>query len=104
MVHGSCEGKTPQRTLPVLARHLRFGLREVEGLQETPAELDGQPGVRSRFAARLDGMLVAVTAVTVLVRGCVYDLVVVAPLGRLETVAADFERFAASFTLAEPGP
>jgi hypothetical protein len=99
MAHGTCEGKIPQRTLPVLARHLRFGLREVRKMDETPVELAGLHGVRSRFTAQLDGAAVAVGAVTLQGRGCVYDLVVVAPPERLAAVTEDFERFAASFQL-----
>ena len=100
MAHGTCEGKTPRRTLPVLVRHLRFGLRDVEGLDQTPVMLSGRPGVRSRFTARLDGVPVAVGAVTLDGGRCVYDLVVVvAPPEGLAAVAADFERFAQSFEL-----
>lgn len=99
MAHGTCEGRTPRRTLPVLARHLRFGLRDVQDLEEASVEVAGQHGIRSRFTARLDGLPVAVGAVTLQGRGCVYDLVVVTPPGRLETAAADFEAFAGSFAL-----
>ena len=101
MAHGTCEGTAPRRALPILARHLRFGLRDVEGLEQTPVEFAGWPGIRSRFTARLDGIPVAVGAVTLQGRGCVYDLVVVAPPGRLEAAAPDFERFADSFALTE---
>jgi hypothetical protein len=101
MANGTCGGKIPHRTLPVLARHLRFGLREVQKLDEAPVEMAGLRGVRSRFTAQLDGMPVSVGAVTLQGRGCVYDLVVVAPPERLPVVAEDFERFAASFQLTE---
>ncbi len=101
MAHGTCGGKVPQRTLPVLARHLRFGLREVQKVDEAPVEIAGLRGVRSRFTARLDGLPVGVGAVTLQGRGCVYDLVVVAPPERLPVVAEDFERFTASFQLTE---
>ncbi len=104
MAQGTCEGKTPTRPLSVLARHLRFGLRDVSGLDEAPVELGGQRGVRSRFTARLDGVAVAVRAITLQGRRCVYDLVVVAPPDRLEAVTRDFDRFAASFSLTEGGP
>jgi hypothetical protein len=99
MAHGTCEGKTPRRSLPVLVRHLRFGLRDVQELDQVPVVLAGRPGVRSRFVARLDGMPVAVGAVTLDGGRCVYDLVVVAPPEGLAAVAADFERFAQSFEL-----
>ncbi len=102
MAHATCGGKTPGRSLAVLARHLRFGLRDVRDLDEAPVELAGRRGVRSRFTARLDGVPVAVGAVTIEGRGCVYDLVVVAPPERFPAVAEDFGRFAASFHLTEP--
>jgi hypothetical protein len=104
MAHATCDGKTARRPLPVLARHLRFGLRDVQDLDEATVQLAGRPGVRSRFTARLDGVPVAVGAVTLEARGCVYDLVVVAPPDELPAVADDFERFAASFALTEPRP
>jgi hypothetical protein len=104
MAHATCEGKTPQRTLPVLARHLRFGFREVQALDEAAVEVAGQPGIRSRFTARLDGRPVVVGAVTLKGRRCVYDLVVVAPPDRIEAAAEDFERFAASFSLTGETP
>jgi hypothetical protein len=105
MAHGTCEGRTPRRTLPVLARHLRFGLRDVQGLEQALVVLAGRPGVRSRFTARLDGLPVAVGAVTLDGGRCVYDLVVVAPPERLAAVTDDFERFAQSFELTgDPTP
>src|SRR5581483_9387669 len=39
LANATCEGKTPRRPLPVLARHLRFGLRDVRDLAEAPVEL-----------------------------------------------------------------
>lgn len=99
MAHGTCEPKVVRRPLPLLARHLRFGLRDVRDLDQAPVEVDGRRGVRSRFTARLDGVPVAVGAVTVEGPRCVYDLVVVAPPDRLAPAAAAFEAFAASFAL-----
>jgi hypothetical protein len=101
MVHGSCEGSAPGRSLAVLARHLRFGLRDVRDLSETPAELAGHAAVRTAFVARLDGAPVAVTAVTLRAEGCAYDLVIVAPPEVAAQVAGDFERLVASFQLIE---
>ena len=104
MAQGTCEGTAPDRSLPVLARHLRFGLRDVRGLETRPVELAGHPGLDSRFEATLDGIPVAVRAVTLRDGRCAYDLVVVAPAGRLAAVEPDFLRFTASFRpVAEPG-
>ncbi|MGH7322361.1 MAG: hypothetical protein ACRELA_22435 [Candidatus Rokuibacteriota bacterium] len=105
MAHGTCDGRTPRRVPAVLARHLRFGLRDVRDLDEAPAAVAGRSGVQSRFTARLDGTPVAVRAVTVTARDCAYDLIVVAPPDRVEQAAEDFARFVDSFTLignAEP--
>lgn len=99
MAHASCEGKPPSRPLPVLARHLRFGLRNVQDLVETPAALDGLSGTAQEFRATLDGVPVAVRALTLRGSGCVYDLVGVAPPDELAALAPDFERFTQSFAL-----
>jgi len=99
MAHATCEGKPPVRPLPVLVRHLRFGLRDVHDLVETPSELDGLPGTAQRFQATLDGVPVAVRALTLRGHGCVYDLVGVAAPDGLAALGPDFERFAAGFAV-----
>jgi hypothetical protein len=99
MAHGTCEGKAPSRSLPVLARHLRFGLQDVQRLAAEPMTMAGHAALRSRFSARLDGAAVAVEAVTVLAQGCAYDLVAVAPVDRSEAATAAFERFVGGFGL-----
>jgi len=104
MAHGTCGGREARRPLPVLARHLRFGLRDVQGVEQAPAAIAGLPGLRSRFTARLDGVPVSVLAVTLEARGCVYDLVVVAPPAEVGAVAGDFDRFAESFGLTGESP
>jgi hypothetical protein len=101
MAHATCEGKAPARPLPVLVRHLRFGLRDVQILTEAPVTLGGLPGTAHRFRATLDGLPVAVRAVTLRGAGCVYDLVGVAPPDGLAELAPDFERFLAGFALSE---
>ena len=103
LVHGSCEGPAPRRPLSVLARHLRFGLRDLRDLSERPVEVAGQAAVRTEFLARLDDAPVAVKAVTLQARGCAYDLIVVAPPDAVAQAADDFERLVASFRLVEPG-
>jgi hypothetical protein len=99
MAHATCEGKSPARPLPVLVRHLRFGLRNVHDLVEAPSELDGLSGTAQRFRASLDGVPVAVRVLTLRGSGCVYDLVGVAAPDGLAALAPDFERFAAGFAV-----
>jgi hypothetical protein len=97
MAHATCEGAIPRRSPGVLARHLRFGLQEVRDLSERPVEVAGQPGLASRFVARLDGQPVAVRAVTLRGDRCAWDLVLVAPPEGLERAEPDFEGFVQSF-------
>jgi len=104
MAHGTCDGHGADRTLPILARHLRFGLRDVTALEEAPVVVAGQPGIETRFEARLNGAAVGVRAVTLQGPRCVYDLVAVAPPDELAAVIPDFERFTASFVLAPERP
>jgi hypothetical protein len=104
MAHATCEGPPPTRPLPVLVRHLRFGLRDVRERTETPITLGGLPGTGQRFRATLDGVPVAVRAVTLRGSGCVYDLVGVATPDGLAALAPDFERFSTGFALEGATP
>jgi hypothetical protein len=104
LAHGSCDGRIPDRPLPVLARHLRFGLSDVHDLAETPDTVAGRPARRLGFVAVLDGQPVAVRAVTIQASRCVYDLAVVAPPDRVAAVVDDFERFRASFAFLPDPP
>ena len=100
MAHATCEGKPPARPLPVLVRHLRFGLRNVQDLVETPVDARGAAGRgAAAFAPRSMACPVAVQAVTLQGAGCVYDLVGVAPPDGLSALAPDFERFSRGFAL-----
>ena len=69
------------------------------GVDPTPAALDGLSGTAQEFRATLDGVPVAVRALTLRGPGCVYDLVGVAPPDELAALAPDFERFTQSFSL-----
>lgn len=104
LVHGTCDGRPPRRSLQVLSRHLRFGLRDVDGVAAAGVTIAGRPAVRSRFTARLDSRRVAAEALTVRGAACVYDLVLVAAPAELDTVRGDFERLAASLDLAGGSP
>jgi hypothetical protein len=99
MAHATCAGRAPSRPLPVLVRHLRFGLRDVRDLEETPVSLGGLPGTASRFRATLDGVPVAVEAMTLTGPGCVYDLIGVAPPETIGVASSDFARFTERFAV-----
>jgi hypothetical protein len=99
MAHATCDGPAATRPLPILVRHLRFGLRDVQGLAATPVTLGGLVGTAQDFRATLDGVPVAVRAVTLRSAACVYDLIGVAPPDGLAALAPDFERFSGGFAV-----
>lgn len=99
LAHATCEGRTPTRPLPVLVRHLRFGLRNVRELHETPVTVGGLRGSATRFRATLDDVAVVVAAVTLAGGGCVYDLLGVATPEGFEAMARDFARFTEGFAV-----
>jgi len=101
MAQASCERPVPTRPLPILTRHLRFGLRDVTEVVEAPVTLDGLPGATSRFRATLDGVPISVRAVTLVGHGCVYDLVAVTAPEHAETIAPAFEQFTQGFRRIE---
>jgi hypothetical protein len=61
--------------------------------------LGGLPGIAHGFRATLDGVPVAVRAVTLRGPACVYDLVGVAPPDALPALLPDWTRFTAGFAL-----
>lgn len=99
MVHGTCEGNPPRRPLPLLARHLRFGLRDVEVEAQEELRLGGHPALETRWRGRLDGRPVVGRGVIVKARGCVYDLDLVARPESFEQVQTVFGRLLGSFEL-----
>src|SRR5262245_43850380 len=99
MAHATCDGKAPSRPMPILVRHIRFGLRDVRDLVESPATLDGLSGTAYQFRATLDGVPVAVRALTLRGDGCIYDLVGVATPDGRDALVPDFERFTAGFAV-----
>jgi hypothetical protein len=61
--------------LNILARHLFFGFRDMEVLQQEPQALNGVPALRTVARARLDGRDVQVNSYVTQRDGCVYDMV-----------------------------
>ena len=84
--------------LPAVARHLFFGLSQVEIETREPLVLAGASGMRTRLRARLDDRPVEVDGVTVRLQGCLYDFMYVAPPDRFERGRADFDAFLTSRT------
>jgi hypothetical protein len=77
--------------LPAVARHVFFGLREAQWLRQGPIMLDGVTGLETVVRGRVEGTAVQVRSVVVRQKGCLYDLLFVAPPGTFEAQNADFD-------------
>lgn len=62
-------------SLDVLTRHLFFGFKGMEVLQQTPQVLNGVPALETVARARLDGREVQLHSYVVRRDGCIYDMV-----------------------------
>lgn len=98
LADATCEGKPPQRSLPLLARHLLFGLEDRVLLENDPVLVDGRPAMRTLGRGRLDGTEVAVEAVVLKDGRCVYDFLYVAPVAAFEAGRGEFRAFVESFS------
>ena len=100
--HAICGGALPNRALPVLARHLRFGVRDITLVEQKDVTLGGRAALRTRFRGTLDGKSVEIEHYVTKARECVHDLIYVAPPDNFRDGQEEFGRFVGSF-IAEGG-
>ena len=77
--------------LSAVARHVFFGLRQVEWLRQGPIMLDGVAGLETVVRGKVEGVPVQVRSVVIRQKGCLYDLLFVAPPATFEARGADFD-------------
>lgn len=97
VVHATCEGNPPRRTLSVLARHITFGLEGRELLDRGEVTLGGRSAWRSLIQGRLDGAPVKVETYVMKDQRCVYDFLYVAPPEGFAAGEGEFRAFVRSF-------
>jgi hypothetical protein len=97
LVHATCEGKPLEEPLPLLMRHLTFGLRNRRVVEREAGDLGGLPGEHVVLRGTMDGRDVAVEAVTAKTARCVHDFLYVAPADEFEAGHGDFKAFVESF-------
>ena len=90
-------GRPEPGILPAVARHLFFGLKQVEIASREVVQLADAPGLRTHLRAHLDDQPVEVDAVTIRMHGCLYDFLLVAPPAHFAEAGGDFERFLQSW-------
>jgi hypothetical protein len=100
LADATCDGQTASRPLAVLTRHLTFGLGQRETVEAVQSEAGGRQAERTVIRGRVDGADVAVEAVVLKGKRCVYDFVYVAPAAAFEAGRGDFQAFVESFAEA----
>lgn len=101
LADATCEGPELGRPLPVLARHLTFGLAARETVESGTRVLGGRPAARTLVRGLVDGAPVTVEAVVVKGERCVHDFLYVAPTRQFEAGRRDFQSLVESLA---PGP
>ena len=92
LVHATCEGRAPRRTLDVLMRHLLFGLKDRRIVERADVMINGYPAERAVFEGNSDGRAVWGEAYVVKADECVYDLLYIAPPEFFDQGREDFDR------------
>lgn len=85
-------------SLEVLTGHLLFGFTDREVLAQEAVLLDGREAMRTRARAKLDGVEVELGFTVLKKNGCVYDVQYVAPVGRYDERASDYEKLVQGFS------
>ena len=95
--HATCGGVPSSRALPILARHLRFGVRDVTVVDRNDVTLSGRAALRTRFRGTLDVKSVEIEHYVTKAGPCVHDLIYVALPENFREGQEGFVRFAGSF-------
>jgi hypothetical protein len=96
----SCERESDV-PLHILARHLFFGFKDIEVLQQGPQALNGVPALKTVARARLDVREVQLSSYVVQRDGCVYDMVYFASPQDYGRGEPGFERMMAGWRFLE---
>lgn len=105
--HMAVSASCPERErgpLPALVQHLFFGLRDVERLHEERIMVDGAVGINAVIKASWEGRPVQIRSVVIQRKGCLYDLIYVAPPETFAVRSADFDAFLGGWQFLLEGP
>lgn len=102
-VSASCPARETG-SLPALARHLLFGLRDVRRVRQEPILIDGVTGLDTEFIGTWEEKRVQVRSVVIREGNCLYDLFFVAPPERFGVQRADFDAFLNSWEFLSETP
>jgi hypothetical protein len=102
IVDATCGGAELSRPLPVVLRHLTFGLDRRETLERSEEPVAGLPAARTVLRGTAGRDAVGVEAVVVRGPRCVYDFLYVAPVAAFESGRRDFRRLVDSLGVSPP--
>ena len=91
LADATCDGRERGRPLPVLARHLTFGLGDRETLESGARTIAGRPATRQILRGSIDGTPVQVEAIVIEGPRCIHDFLYVAPVAAFDAGRPDFE-------------
>jgi len=97
LADATCDGREMDRDLPVLARHLTFGLTDRRTVESDTWTVGGRDAAHRVVMGRRDGAEVGVEAVVMKGDRCVHDFLYVAPAASFEAGRPDFRAFVESF-------
>jgi len=102
VVDATCGGPELKRPLPVVLRHLTFGLDRRETLHSSEAPVAGLPAAHTVLRGTAGRAEVSVEAVVVRGPRCVYDFLYVAPAASFDVGRGDFRRLVESLGAGPP--
>jgi hypothetical protein len=103
-VAATCPGPPLSRSLPLLARHLTFGLAERQTLERAPTRAGTEAAERLVVRGLRDGADVMVEAVVARDARCVYDFLYVAAPPDFDAGRPAFRSLVDSFSAEASGP
>lgn len=99
LVDATCGGREVSRPMDVLTRHLTFGLRKRDVVEDGTTSVAGREATHSVVRGVVDGRDVTVEALVLRVEPCVHDFLYVAPTGVFAAGRPAFRAVVESFSL-----
>lgn len=99
LVDATCGGRELSRPMDVLTRHLTFGLRKRDVVEDGTTSVAGREAAHSVVRGVADGREVTVEALVLRVEPCVHDFLYVAPTGVFPAGRPAFRAVVESFSL-----
>jgi len=98
LADATCDGPELGRSLPVLGRHLVFGLSRPVTVESDTKTVAGRPADHRVLRGVVDGREVEVESLVVEGDRCIHDFLYVAPAGEFEAGRRDFQALVESLS------